>query len=84
MPTTVLAQGTKLETPQNLKLQGTVLSWDAVDNADYYIVHLYHTKYQYNIGIWKTDGTSFNLYKYLKDGETYAAAFPLRKGLRTN
>ena len=73
MPTSVFAAGTKLETPQNLKLQGTVLSWDAVDNADYYSVHLYYQNYQYNIGIWQTDGTSLNLYKYLKDGETYGA-----------
>ena len=73
VPTTVFAAGTKLETPQNLNLQGTVLSWDAVDNADYYSVHLYYQNYQYNIGIWQTDGTSFNLYKYLKDGETYGA-----------
>ena len=73
MPTSVFAAGTKLETPQNLKLQGTVLSWDAVDNADFYGVTLYHPNYVYSIGSWQTDGTSINLYKYLKDGETYGA-----------
>ena len=73
MTTTAFAQGTKLETPQTLKLQGTVLSWDAVDNADFYGVTLYHPNYQYSIGSWQTDETSFNLYKYLKDGETYGA-----------
>ena len=73
MPTSVFAAGTKLETPQNLKLQGTVLSWDAVDNADFYGITLYHPNYVYSIGSWQTDGTSINLYKYLKDGETYGA-----------
>ncbi|MBE7057300.1 MAG: hypothetical protein E7388_07685 [Ruminococcaceae bacterium] len=73
MPTTTFAQGTKLETPQNLKLQGTMLSWDAVDNADFYGVTLYHPNYVYSIGSWQTDGTNINLYKYLKDGETYGA-----------
>ncbi|MBQ3256444.1 MAG: hypothetical protein IJA67_03415, partial [Oscillospiraceae bacterium] len=73
MPTGVFAAGTKLETPQNLKLQGTVLSWDAVDNADFYGITLYHPNYVYSIGSWQTDGTSINLYKYLKDGETYGA-----------
>ena len=73
IPTTAFALTTKLETPQNLKLQGTVLSWDAVDNADFYGVTLYHPNYQYSIGSWQIDGTSFNLYKYLKDGETYGA-----------
>ena len=73
VPTTVFAAGTKLETPQNLKLQGTMLSWDAVDNADFYGVTLYHPNYVYSIGSWQTDGTNFNLYKYLKDGEIYGA-----------
>ena len=73
MPTSVFAAGTKLETPQNLKLQGTVLSWDAVDNADFYGITLYHPNYVYSIGSWQTDETSINLYKYLKDGETYGA-----------
>ena len=73
MPTTAFAAGTKLETPQNLKLQGTMLSWDAVDNADFYGITLYHPNYQYSIGSWQTDGTNINLYKYLKDGETYGA-----------
>ena len=73
MPTSVFAAGTKLETPQNLKLQGTMLSWDAVDNADFYGVTLYHPNYVYSIGSWQTDGTNINLYKYLKDGETYGA-----------
>ena len=73
IPTSVFAAGTKLETPQNLKLQGTVLSWDAVDNADFYGITLYHPNYVYSIGSWQTDGTSINLYKYLKDGETYGA-----------
>ena len=73
MPTSVFAAGTKLETPQNLKLQGTMLSWDAVDNADFYGITLYHPNYQYSIGSWQTDGTNINLYKYLKDGETYGA-----------
>ncbi len=73
MPTSVFAAGTKLETPQNLKLQGTVLSWDAVDNADFYGITLYHPNYVYSIGSWQTDGTSINLYKYLKDGEPYGA-----------
>ena len=73
VPTTVFAAGTKLETPQNLKLQGTMLSWDAVDNADFYGVTLYHPNYVYSIGSWQTDGTNFNLYKYLKDGKIYGA-----------
>ena len=71
LPTSALAAGTKLETPQNLKLQGTMLYWDAVDNADFYGVTLYHPNYQYSIGVWQTNDTNFNLYKYLKDGETY-------------
>ena len=73
LPTTALAAGTKLEKPQNVKLQGTMLSWDAVANADFYGVTLYHPNYQYSIGSWQINGTNFNLYKYLKDGETYGA-----------
>lgn len=32
---------TKLDTPQNVELNGTVLSWDSVDNASGYYVYVY-------------------------------------------
>ncbi|MBQ5841185.1 MAG: S-layer homology domain-containing protein, partial [Clostridia bacterium] len=67
------AAAAKLEAPKNLKLQGTVLSWGAVENADFYTITLYFKNYKYSIGNWQTDSTSINLYKYLKHGETYGA-----------
>ena len=73
LPAPVLAQTPKLATPQNLKLTGTVLSWNSVPNADFYGITLYFGNYQYSIGNWQTEGTSINLYKYLQDGETYGA-----------